>query len=142
MAAMSQTTFSSAWMVTFNFEKKFTEICSLQSTWQYGSIGPDNGLAPNRRQTIICSNDGLGDWRIYASLGRNELNHRIGVMGVFKVSRIIKCCHNNDCEKTQCINSPSSYAFQKICELTYTYNHQSRHIYFIWHMKTINYQNE
>ena len=38
------------------------------------SVGLDNGLAPNRRQTIIWNNDGLVYWRIYASLGLDELN--------------------------------------------------------------------
>ena len=28
------------------------------SIWQYPSIGPDNGLTPNRRQGIIWTNDG------------------------------------------------------------------------------------
>ena len=40
--------------------------------WQYGSIGPDNGLAPNRRQDIIWTNGGLVYWWIYAPLGLNE----------------------------------------------------------------------
>ena len=38
------------------------------------SIGSDNGLAPNRRQAIIWTNGDLDYWRIYASLGLNELN--------------------------------------------------------------------
>ena len=33
----------------------------------------DNGLALNRWQAIIWTNGGLGWWRIYASLGLNEL---------------------------------------------------------------------
>ena len=36
-------------------------------------IGSDNGLASNRRQAIIWTNNGLVYWRIYASLGLNEL---------------------------------------------------------------------
>ena len=36
-------------------------------------IGSDNGLAPNRRQAIIWTNDDPVQRRIYASLGRNEL---------------------------------------------------------------------
>ena len=35
-------------------------------------IGSDNGLAPNRRQAIIWTNDGLVLWRIYRFY---ELNH-------------------------------------------------------------------
>ena len=34
-------------------------MCSLGSNWQYGSIGSDNGLAPNRRQAIIWTNVGM-----------------------------------------------------------------------------------
>ena len=40
-------------------------------------IGSDNGLEPNRRQTIIWTNDGQDWWRIYASLGLNELTHLV-----------------------------------------------------------------
>ena len=47
-------------------------MCSLWSNWQYGIIGLDNGLAPNRRKAIIWTNNGLVYWRIYASLGLNE----------------------------------------------------------------------
>ena len=32
------------------------------------AFGFDNGLAPNRRQTIIWTNAGLIHWRIYAAL--------------------------------------------------------------------------
>ena len=41
---------------------------------QYASSDSDNGLAPNRRQAIVCTNDGLVYWRIYATLGLNELS--------------------------------------------------------------------
>ena len=41
--------------------------------WQYSSIGSGNGLSPARRQAIIWSNDDIGWWRIFASLGLNEL---------------------------------------------------------------------
>ena len=59
-----------------NFKQNFTEIYSLGSNWQYGSIGSDNGLAPNRRQAIIWSNVGMVHWRIYVSLSLNELRSR------------------------------------------------------------------
>ena len=36
-------------------------------------IDSDNGFAPTRRQAIIWIKDGLVYWRIYASLGPNEL---------------------------------------------------------------------
>ena len=38
------------------------------------SIDSDNGLAPNRLQAIIWTNDVLGYWQIYASGGFDELN--------------------------------------------------------------------
>ena len=40
-------------------------------------IGSDNGLAPSRWQAIIWTNDGIVYWRIYASLGLNELKNEI-----------------------------------------------------------------
>ena len=42
--------------------------------WQWASIGLDNGLAPNRRQAIIWTNVDPIHWRMYAALGRDELN--------------------------------------------------------------------
>ena len=53
--------------------KIFTEICSLGSIRQCGSIGLGNGLAQNRRHAIIWSNVGMLYWRIFASLGLSEL---------------------------------------------------------------------
>ena len=46
---------------------------SLGSNWQYVIIGSDNGLAPNRRQAIIWTNEGPVYWRMYASLDHNLL---------------------------------------------------------------------
>ena len=37
-------------------------------------MGSDNGLAPNMRQAIICTNGGIGWWRLYESLGLNQMN--------------------------------------------------------------------
>ena len=48
-----------------NFDQDSTDVCSQGSNLQYCSISSDNDLAP--------TNDGLGWWRIYASLGPNEL---------------------------------------------------------------------
>ena len=75
MAAISQTTHSNTFLewTCLHFDWNFTEVCSQGSIEQYASIGSDNGLAPNRRQAIIWTNDGLIWWRIYASLGLNEL---------------------------------------------------------------------
>ena len=38
------------------------------------TIGAYTGLAPTRWQSIICTNDGIFYWRLYASLGLDELN--------------------------------------------------------------------
>ena len=80
MAAIIQMTFSNAflWWKCMNFDYNFTEVCSQGSSLQYSIIGLDNGLAPNRRQAIIWTNDGLCFCHIYASLGLNELKfHRL-----------------------------------------------------------------
>ena len=53
------------------FDSNFTEICYQRCSQQWSNIGSDNGLAPNRRQAIIWTNDGLIYWNIYVSL--NEL---------------------------------------------------------------------
>ena len=37
------------------------------------NIGTDSRLSPKRWQAIIWTNDGIVYWRIYASLGLNEL---------------------------------------------------------------------
>ena len=58
-------------------ESNFTEMCSQESNWQKASIGSGNGLAPNRRQAIIWTNADPVRWRIYAALGRDELNKPI-----------------------------------------------------------------
>ena len=57
-----------------NSDLNFTEFCFWRSNYQYFSIGAENGLAPNRRQAIIWTNDDPVQRRIYASLGLNELN--------------------------------------------------------------------
>ena len=66
MVAISQTVFSHAfsWMKTFECQAMLYQMCSLGSNWRYVIIGPDNGLAPNRRQAIIWTNDGLFHWCI------------------------------------------------------------------------------
>ena len=38
-------------------------------------ISLDNGLVPNRRQVIIWTNADPINWRIYSSLGADELAH-------------------------------------------------------------------
>ena len=39
----------------------------------YTSTGSDNGLAANRGRAIVCPTSDLVNWRIYTSLGLNEL---------------------------------------------------------------------
>ena len=79
MADVFQTTFSNAfsWLKIFEVQLKFHWICSQGSNWQYANIVSDNGLAPNRRQAIIWTNDGLGCRRIciHALLDLNDLNN-------------------------------------------------------------------
>ena len=58
-----------------NSDWNFIEICSEGFNQQYPSIGSDDGLAPSRRQAIIWTNDGIVYWRIYTSLGLNELTN-------------------------------------------------------------------
>ena len=76
MGNIFQTIFSNefSWMEMIDFEYSLAEFCSSGSYWQkYVSI--HNDVAPNRRQSIIWTNDGLGWWRIYASLGLNQLTY-------------------------------------------------------------------
>ena len=44
-------------------------------TGGFNAMGSDKGLAPNMRQAVIWTNDGLVNWRIYASLELNWLSH-------------------------------------------------------------------
>ena len=55
------------------FDWNFTDVCPKGSNWQSSGIGLDNGLAPNRRQAIIWTNADPINWRIYATLGGDEL---------------------------------------------------------------------
>ena len=57
-----------------NLKYNFTEMCSLGSNWQYGSIDSENGLEPNRRRVIIWSNDSILDWCINVSPSLNVLS--------------------------------------------------------------------
>ena len=62
-----------------NFWINISLKCSSPSNWQYVIIGSDNGLAQNRQQAIIWTNDGLVCWCIYALLGLNELMDYLGL---------------------------------------------------------------
>ena len=66
------------------FESISIWVCSLESDKHYLSIGLDNGLAPNRRQTIIWTNADPIHWRIHAALGGDELRFRVKCMLWFK----------------------------------------------------------
>ena len=75
MAVISQTTRSNAfsWAKMLEFRFRFYWSLFLSVQLLYHSIGSDNGLAPKRRQAIIWTNGGFIWWRIYASVGLNEL---------------------------------------------------------------------
>ena len=78
MAAISQSTFSSAfflmWTIEFWITCHWSMLLILGSNLQYCCIGSGNGLALNRRQAIIWNNVGISYWRIFASLDLNELS--------------------------------------------------------------------
>ena len=85
----------------FYFDKNFTDVCSQGSNWQSSSIGLDNGLAPNRRQAIIWTNADPINWRIYATLGGDELTQ------MFIVSV---------CKSLSTVWAPKSFIHQETCE--------------------------
>ena len=75
MSDIIQTINSKAFFLAkiLNFNYIFIEIYSLWSNWQYVNIGSDAGLARNKWQYNISSNDGPIHRRIYASPSFNEL---------------------------------------------------------------------
>ena len=78
-------------------------ILSLICVWINGWVN-NHEAGDLRRYRAHCdvsvmANDGLSDWHIYASVDLNELNHRIRITDVFKVSRVIKCCNGTECER-------------------------------------------
>ena len=54
----------------YNANSNLTEICYQESNWQQASISSGNGLAPNRRQAIIWTNDEPVHWHICGTRGR------------------------------------------------------------------------
>ena len=61
------------WKV-LHFDLNFTEFYSQRSNWQYSSIVPESGLAPNRREAFLWTNaDHPIHWPIYAALGEEVL---------------------------------------------------------------------
>ena len=83
------------------FDYNFTDVCSQGSNWQSSSIDLDNGLAPNRWQAIIWTNDDPINWRIYATLGGDELTQ------MFIVSV---------CESLSTVWAPKSFIHQETYE--------------------------
>ena len=59
----------------WNLKYNFINTCRLN--WQSVALGPDNSLAPNRRQTIIWTNVSLVFLRIYSFPGLDELTKRM-----------------------------------------------------------------
>ena len=59
--------------------------CSFQS-WSPNNnkpeFGSDNDLVPIRQKLIIWTNNGLGYWRMYGSLGFDELNNENPDLGI------------------------------------------------------------
>ena len=70
------------------FLSNVTETRSVGSTWQYGNIDWDNGLAPNRHQTIISTSVGMIYLRIYTSISLNQLIYfpRYFETGTFRIN--------------------------------------------------------
>ena len=56
------------------FDSNFTGVSCKGFNWQEVSIGPGNGLAPNRGQTIIWTNANPVHQHIHVALGGDELN--------------------------------------------------------------------
>ena len=75
MVAILQTAFWNAhsWLKMFRISLNFCFWCL---DWKQTGIGSDNGLAPNGRQAIIWTNNGIFNSRIYALLGPNELTNK------------------------------------------------------------------
>ena len=70
MAAVLQTTYSNVFsrMKNCSISNEISSRCSLGSNWQQISIGLGDSLEP-----VIWANDDLVWWRLYVSLGLDEL---------------------------------------------------------------------
>ena len=73
----------------YEFRPKSIQVCSQESIELYSNIGSDNGVAPNRSQAIIQSNDGWCFWRIHTLLGLKEFN----VIAVYQILWIDIACY-------------------------------------------------
>ena len=78
MAYLPQTTFSNAFCTckwSIDFDRNIIEICCHGSMRQYVSIGLDNGLGLNRRQSNPSTNDDTVRLCVYRYFGPSELNN-------------------------------------------------------------------
>ena len=64
------------WKILY-FDSNSLKVCFYGPNWQQTSIGLENGLVPNRWQTIIWANADLSHWHIYVALGGDELKEFI-----------------------------------------------------------------
>ena len=73
------------------FSSNFTEMCSLESNWQMMMIGSDNGLALNRQQIIIWTNDGLVElMHTHVTWPTNvQETHQSIISGLYKMWSVI-----------------------------------------------------
>ena len=76
MAAILQTMISDAfqWMKSFVLWLIFLRSLPKGPIVNNPTFVIDNGLAPNRRQTITWTNADIIRWRIYVALGKDELS--------------------------------------------------------------------
>ena len=90
MDTISETPFSDAFskrkllyfiQISLNF---YPQGCNYPNA----SMDPDDGLAPNRWQAIILTNDGLVNWRIYASLGLSMLQNIVFSSAIIKIGNM------------------------------------------------------
>ena len=112
------------WQLPY-FRSNITEIWSQRPHWQYASIASGNGLAPNRLQAIIWTNEILVYWHIYTSLCLDELN----------VTK--KPMHMTHYNETKLHSSHSNFCKSKDLKQhkhlnTHTYNSTTKRICIIW----------
>ena len=66
-----------SWLQIYELYKKYIQIYSLWSNWQYSIIRFDNWLAPDRWQAIIWFNDDVVSRLMYEPLSPDELNPQL-----------------------------------------------------------------
>ena len=57
----------------FKLDPNFTENCSQGISYQFSSIGLENGVLPNGWQAIFWTSDGPVYWHVYVSFGFDKL---------------------------------------------------------------------